>query len=67
MKGTIKKLLTNKGCGFIKGDDGKEYFFHHSALRNARFDELQEGQTISEFIEGKGTGGKGPRAEEIYT
>ena len=28
MIGVIKTLMDQKGFGFIKGSDGKEYFFH---------------------------------------
>ncbi|HMW50174.1 MAG TPA: cold shock domain-containing protein [Marinagarivorans sp.] len=30
MKGTVKTFLPEKNYGFIKGDDGKDYFFHGS-------------------------------------
>ncbi len=30
MKGTIKTYLPEKNYGFIRGDDGKDYFFHES-------------------------------------
>ena len=59
-QGTIKKL-TQKGFGFIEGENG-ELFFHQSALEGVRFDELQEGQSV-EFTEGQGP--KGPRAENV--
>ena len=59
-QGRIKKL-TDKGFGFIEGDNG-ELFFHQSALEGVRFDELQEGQEV-EFTEGHGP--KGPRAENV--
>ena len=60
-QGTIKKLVSDKGFGFIEGDSG-ELFFHSSALTNASFDELREGQSV-EFTEGHGP--KGPRAENV--
>lgn len=64
MTGTIKRLLRDKRCGFIKADGTTdEFFFHQSALRNARYDELTEGDIVS-FEEGEGP--RGPRAEEIY-
>ena len=34
MNGTIKTYLPEKKYGFIKGDDGKDYFFHASEFRN---------------------------------
>ncbi len=60
-QGTIKKLISNKGFGFIEGENG-ELFFHSSAVEGASFDELREGQTV-EFEEGHGP--KGPRAENV--
>ena len=60
-QGTIKKLISNKGFGFIEGDNG-ELFFHRSALENSSFEELREGQSV-EFNEGQGP--KGPRAENV--
>ncbi len=60
-QGTIKKLITEKGFGFIEGERG-ELFFHHSAVDGTTFEELREGQTV-EFTEGSGP--KGPRAENV--
>ena len=60
-QGTIKKLVIDKGYGFISGENG-ELFFHHSALEGTSIEELAEGQTV-EFEEGSGP--KGPRAENV--
>ena len=60
-QGTIKKLISEKGFGFIEGERG-ELFFHHSAVDGTQFEELREGQTV-EFTEGRGP--KGPRAESV--
>jgi CspA family cold shock protein len=60
-QGTIKKLITEKGFGFIEGERG-DIFFHHSAVVGTSFDMLQEGQTV-EYSEGSGP--KGPRAENV--
>jgi CspA family cold shock protein len=62
MNGTIKRLVTDKGFGFVLAEDGQEYFFHQSACTDARFDDLREGQALT--FE-KGQGPKGPRAENI--
>ncbi|MBT4174272.1 cold shock domain-containing protein [archaeon] len=37
MKGTVKWFNTRKGYGFIKGEDGEEYFVHHTALGQGTF------------------------------
>jgi cold shock protein len=61
--GTIKRVVRDKGFGFIADDNQQqEYFFHSSACRGTRFDELQEGQRVSFEI---GQSAKGPRAENV--
>jgi CspA family cold shock protein len=60
-QGVIKKLISEKGFGFIEGD-GEELFFHHSAVQGVAFETLREGQTV-EYTEGRGP--KGPRAESV--
>jgi len=34
MQGVVKTFLPEKEYGFIKGDDGKDYFFHASAFKD---------------------------------
>lgn len=63
MNGTVIRKIQDKGFGFIKDDKGKEYFFHFSALKNIKFDNLIEGQEVT-FEDAEGQ--KGPRAEDIY-
>ena len=60
-QGTIKKLIADKGYGFIAGERG-ELFFHHSALEGTTIEQLQEGQTV---VYEEGSGPKGPRAENV--
>ena len=60
-QGTIKKLVTDKGFGFISGERG-DLFFHHSALEDATIETLRVGQNV-EYEEGRGP--KGPRAENV--
>lgn len=62
MTGTIKRMVTDKGFGFIAAGDGTEYFFHQSACTSTRFDDMREGQTVSFSV---GQGPKGPRAENV--
>jgi CspA family cold shock protein len=60
--GTIKKLVRDRGFGFITGEDGAEIFFHKSSLAAADFDALSEGQTVTYDVE---RGEKGPRAKNV--
>jgi len=60
-QGTIKKLISDKGFGFIEGERG-ELFFHHSAVQGTPFEALHEGQQV-DYTEGRGP--KGPRAESV--
>jgi CspA family cold shock protein len=62
MSGTISRLLSDKGFGFIRGEDGTEYFMHRSAVRDAVFEQLREGQHV---LFDAGQGAKGPRAENV--
>jgi CspA family cold shock protein len=62
LNGTIKRLVTSKGFGFIQAADGTEYFFHQSSCADGSFDDLREGQPLT--FE-KGQGPKGPRAENV--
>ena len=63
--GTIKKLVQERGFGFIKPDEGgSDIFFHCTAMpQKSDFDGLEEGQRV-EFTEGEGKGGR-PKAEGV--
>jgi cold shock protein len=61
--GTIKKLVSDRGFGFIAAEDGKEYFFHRTGLDSSvNFDSLAGGERVSFDIE---PSQKGPRANRI--
>ena len=60
MNGTVKRIVSDKGFGFVAASDGSEYFFHQSACD--QFDSLREGQNVT-FDAGQGP--KGPRAENV--
>lgn len=62
MTGTIKRIVSDKGFGFIAAGDGTEYFFHQSACTAVPFSQLREGQTVT-FDTGQGP--KGPRGENV--
>ena len=59
-QGTIKKIIADKGFGFI-GTGGDDLFFHRSAV-TGEFRDLREGDTV-EYTEGQGP--KGPCAVDV--
>lgn len=61
LTGTIKKLVSDRGFGFISAEDGKEYFFHRSGT-DTDFDRLQGGERVTFEIEASA---KGPRANRV--
>lgn len=62
-RGTIKKLVADKGFGFIKREeDGKDCFFHLSAVQDVQFEDLTEGQDVEFEAE---VGPKGERASMV--
>jgi CspA family cold shock protein len=61
--GTIKKVVSDRGFGFIAADDAKEYFFHRNGLDSSLdFDRLTGGEKVTFEIE---TSPKGPRAAHV--
>jgi CspA family cold shock protein len=61
--GTIKKVVADRGFGFISGEDGKEYFFHRGGVQAPLdFDRLSGGERVSFEIENSP---KGPRAVRV--
>ena len=59
-QGTIKKIIADKGFGFIE-TEGDDLFFHRNGCDGA-IEDLREGDTV-EFT--KGQGPKGPCAENV--
>ena len=64
--GKIKKLVSDKGFGFIQTDSGEDVFFHHSIVADQGFDGLAEGQAVEYTVDqGSPSKGKGPRAASV--
>lgn len=61
-KGKIKKMVRDRGFGFIRGDDGKEVFFHRSGLNAGEYDVLNEGDIVEYIVQ---EGPRGARAEHV--
>jgi CspA family cold shock protein len=61
-EGKVKRLMRDRGFGFIAAKDGREVFFHRSELQNIEFDNLNEGDSLEfEVTQGK----KGPQAVNV--
>jgi CspA family cold shock protein len=61
--GTVKKVISDRGFGFITAEDGKEYFFHRNSLQaSLDFDRLGGGERVDFDVEASP---KGPRATSV--
>ena len=61
--GTIKKVVADRGFGFITADDTKDYFFHRNALDSSLdFDRLNGGEKVTFEVEASP---RGPRASKV--
>jgi cold shock protein len=61
--GTVKKVVADRGFGFIAAEDEKEYFFHRGALDSSLdFDRLVGGERVEFEVE---QSPKGPRAIQV--
>jgi cold shock protein len=61
--GTIKRVVSDRGFGFIEAEDAKEYFFHRNSLEAPlEFDRLAGGERVEFDVE---QSPKGPRANKV--
>ncbi len=61
--GTVKKVVADRGFGFIAAEDGKDYFFHRGELDpSIDFDRLSGGERVEFEVEASP---KGPRATKV--
>jgi CspA family cold shock protein len=56
-KGTIRRLITDRGFGFIQTAEGKDLFFHRSELQGVDYSALREGREV-EYEVGQGRNGR---------
>jgi CspA family cold shock protein len=63
LTGSIKKIVPERGFGFIAADDGQEYFFHRTGLDDSLdFDRLGGGERVGFDVE---RSERGPRAKQV--
>ena len=61
-QGTVKWFNSEKGYGFISGDDGQDVFVHFTAISGEGFRSLEQAQRVEfEVTEGR----KGPQASNV--
>ena len=61
--GSVRKLIADRGYGFITGDDGRDYFFHRGGVEEPLdFDRLAVGARVAFEIEASP---KGLRAVQV--
>lgn len=64
--GTIKKIVQDKGFGFIQVDGGRDVFFHCSIMPDGAFKDLSVGQQVEFTLDASSsTGDRGPRAASV--
>ena len=62
--GKIKKLISDRGFGFISDTDGRDVFFHQDSLVDVKFSDLGVEQAVEFDVE---KSEKGPRAVNVHT
>ena len=62
MHGHIARLKQDRGFGFIRADQGRDVFFHRSAVVDGNFDLLREGDEVTYELENSP---RGPRAKNV--
>jgi cold shock protein len=61
-QGTVKWFSNAKGFGFIQRASGDDVFVHHTAIQEAGFKSLEEGQLVEFTVN---TGPKGLQAADV--
>lgn len=62
MKGTVKWFSSEKGYGFITGEDGSDVFVHFSQIDSDGFKTLEENEQVEFDVE---EGQRGPQAVSV--
>ena len=51
MKGTVKMFNKEKGYGFIRAEDNRDYFFHYSAIQMDNYKTAEPGENVEFEVE----------------
>lgn len=46
-RGFVKRLVLDRGFGFLANDAGQEYFFHRTGMVHGTFENLREGIQVT--------------------
>lgn len=65
LKGKIKRMIRDRGFGFIEAEDGKEIFFHQTGLVEVSFDDLKEGDEVEFETEQSPKGARATNVKRI--
>ena len=60
--GVIRRVVGERGFGFVSNTGGRDIFFHYSQVEGVKFQSLREGQSVSYRV---GLGAKGFVAKDI--
>ena len=61
-KGTIRRLIGDRGYGFIKTEEEQDLFFHRNDLQGVAYESLTLGQEVEFEVERTA---KGPNARHV--
>ena len=60
--GVIRRVVGDRGFGFVSSNSGRDIFFHYSELSGIQFQSLREGQKLIYRV---GLGTKGLVAKDV--
>lgn len=63
--GQIERIFSDRGFGFIQGDDGKQYYFHMTYLENAEWNDLSIGTPVKFRVQVNPDPGEADRAVDV--
>ena len=66
LTGVVRKKVAERGFGFVRADDGKEYFFHLTDLQpGLDFDQVQEGLVVDFEVKREPAYGRAGAAQSV--